>query len=84
MVTATVDFNKYLGQHNEGNHTALYGDVQSHLNGRDMRVPIVAPGDPNCAPPMQAHQDGCFKGCHKPDFCYTCHPKIKPYAPVNP
>ena len=28
--------------------------------------------------------DGCFKGCHKPDFCYTCHPKIKPYAPVNP
>jgi Flp pilus assembly protein TadG len=62
VVTATMDFNQYLGQHNQGNHTALYGDVQSYLNGHNVPVPIVGPGTPNCAPPMQAHQDGCFKG----------------------
>ena len=62
VVTATMDFEQYLGQHNEGNHTALFGDVLDHLAGRDLPVPIVGPGSPDCAAPMQVHQDGCFQG----------------------
>ena len=62
VITATIDFNQYIGQHNQGNHTALYGVVQANLAGRNVPVPIVGPGTPNCAPPSQAHQDGCFKG----------------------
>jgi hypothetical protein len=62
VVVATFDFEQYLGQHNQGNHTALYGEVQTHLAGDVVPVPIVGPGDPNCAAPMQGHQNGCFKG----------------------
>lgn len=62
VVVATFDFEQYLGQHNQGNHTALYGEVQSHLAGKVVPVPIVGPGTPNCASPMQQHQNGCFKG----------------------
>lgn len=62
VVTATIDFDQYIGQHNQGNHTALYGDVNQYLAGHDVPVPIVGSGNPNCAPPQQAHQDGCFKG----------------------
>ena len=62
VVIATFDFEQYLGQHNQGNHTALYGDVDQYLAGHIVPVPIVGPGTPNCAAPQQAHQDGCFKG----------------------
>jgi Flp pilus assembly protein TadG len=62
VVTSTIDFEQYIGQHNQGNHTALYGDVQQHLAGKVVPVPIVGPGSPNCATPMDGHQDGCFKG----------------------
>jgi Flp pilus assembly protein TadG len=62
VVTSTVDFDQYIGQHNQGNHTALYGDVNTWLAGHDVPVPIVGPGSPNCAAPQQAHQDGCYKG----------------------
>ncbi len=62
VVIATFDFEQYLGQHNQGNHTALYGDVDQHLAGKIVPIPIVGPGSPNCAAPQQGHQDGCFKG----------------------
>ncbi len=62
IITATIGFEQYIGQHNQGNHTALYGDVNSYLAGKDVPIPIVGPGTPDCAPPQQAHQDGCFKG----------------------
>ncbi len=62
VVTSTVDYDQYIGQHNQGNHTALYGDVNTYLAGHDVPVPIVGPGSPNCAAPEQAHQDGCYKG----------------------
>jgi Flp pilus assembly protein TadG len=62
VVTATLDYEQYVGQHNQGNHTALYGDVQTYLAGEDVPVPIVGPGSPNCAPPSTAYQNGCFKG----------------------
>ena len=62
VVVATFDFEQYLGQHNQGNHTALYTDVQQYLADHIVPVPIVGPGTPDCAAPQQAHQDGCFKG----------------------
>ena len=62
VVTSTVDYEQYIGQHNQGNHTALYSAVNTHLAGKTVPVPIVGPGSPNCAPPQQAHQDGCYKG----------------------
>ncbi len=58
VVTATFHFDQYLGQHNQGNHTALYGDVNSSLSGHDVPIPIV--GDGPCAPNGQV--SGCFKG----------------------
>jgi Flp pilus assembly protein TadG len=57
VITATMAFNQYIGQHNNGNHTALYGEVDSHLAGHDVPIPIVGP----CPSPNQANE-GCFKG----------------------
>jgi Flp pilus assembly protein TadG len=37
----TVDFRTYIGQHNNGNHTALYREVDDYLAGQDVAVPIV-------------------------------------------
>jgi Tfp pilus assembly protein PilX len=58
IVTATFDFDQYLGQHNNGNHTALYSDVQQYLAGHTVPVPITGPGP--CSPGNQA--GGCFVG----------------------
>jgi len=60
VVTATFAIGQYLGQHNEGNHTALYYDVQNHLAGQDLPVPVVGPGP--CNAPQQTYENGCFKG----------------------
>jgi Flp pilus assembly protein TadG len=57
VVTATIQFDQYIGQHNQGNHTALYGDVQDHLAGLNVPIPITGP----CPAPNQSNQ-GCFKG----------------------
>lgn len=65
VVTATFDFGQYLGQHNQGNHTALYGDVQQYLaqpQPHTVPVPIVGPGNPTCAYGPPGHTDGCFYG----------------------
>ena len=58
VVTATIAIDQYIGQHNDGNHTALYDEVDTFMAGADVPVPIVGPGpcDPNGQP------DGCFKG----------------------
>ena len=37
----TLDYGEYIGQHNNGNHTALYGDVDTYLSGKDMPVAVV-------------------------------------------
>ena len=58
VVTATFDFDQYLGQHNQGNHTALYSDVDQYLAGHTVPVPIVGPGSVH--PGDQA--GGCFVG----------------------
>ncbi len=61
VVVATFDFEQYLGQHNNGNMTTEYGEVQQYLAGHIVPVPIVGPGTPDCTTPA-GHQDGCFKG----------------------
>jgi hypothetical protein len=60
VVTATFAFGQYLGQHNQGNHTTLYGDVDQYLSGDTIPVPVVGSGP--CNAPQQSHLDGCFKG----------------------
>jgi Flp pilus assembly protein TadG len=37
----TVDFTKYIGQQNNGNHSTLFGEVDSLLAGQELAVPIV-------------------------------------------
>ncbi len=61
VITATFDIGQYLGQHNQGNHTALFGDVNAYLAGKDVPVPIVGPGNPDCTSPS-GYQNGCFYG----------------------
>jgi Flp pilus assembly protein TadG len=43
--TSTIDkelqFGEYIGQQNNGNHSALYPDVNTYLAGRDMPVAVV-------------------------------------------
>ena len=59
-VTATFSLEnggQYIGQHNDGNHTALFGNVNSVLAGQEVPVPIV--GDCPGAVPSPG---GCFKG----------------------
>jgi hypothetical protein len=60
VVTATFTGGQYLGQHNQGNHTTLYDDVDTHLSGHTFAVPVVGPGP--CAAPQQANVGGCFVG----------------------
>ncbi len=60
VVTATFAFGQYLGQHNQGNHTTLYGDVDTYLAGKSLPVPVV--GDGPCIAPQQSNPSGCFMG----------------------
>ncbi len=62
VVTSTIGFEQYIGQSNQGNHTALFGDVDGLLRGKTVPIPVVGPGSPNCAAPQQSQQNGCFKG----------------------
>jgi hypothetical protein len=63
VINATFDWDQYLGQHNNGNHTALYSDVQTHLAGRNVPVPIVGPPTaPNTTCNGTTYTNGCFKG----------------------
>jgi Flp pilus assembly protein TadG len=41
VINKTLSFGEYIGQHNNGNHTALYSEVQDHLAGTEFPVPIV-------------------------------------------
>lgn len=57
IVTATIDVDQYIGQHNQGNHTALYGDVDAALAGENVPIPVVGP-----CPVGAPNPNGCFKG----------------------
>lgn len=41
VINKTLTFGEYIGQHNNGNHTALYGDIDSHTSGTNIPVPVV-------------------------------------------
>jgi Flp pilus assembly protein TadG len=41
VINKTIAFGEYIGQHNNGNHTALYSDVDAHLSGTNIPVPVV-------------------------------------------
>jgi Flp pilus assembly protein TadG len=41
VIDKTLDFGEYIGQHNNGNHTALFSDVDQYLSGTDVPVPVV-------------------------------------------
>ena len=57
VVSATLGFDQYVGQHNQGNHSTLYDQVNSVLAGQTLPVPIVG-NCPNHTPSV----GGCFKG----------------------
>jgi hypothetical protein len=41
IINKTIAFGEYIGQHNNGNHTALYSEVQGYLAGTDVPIPVV-------------------------------------------
>ena len=41
IINKTLNYGEYIGQHNNGNHTALFGDVDTHLSGKDVPVAVV-------------------------------------------
>jgi Flp pilus assembly protein TadG len=41
QLSRPVAINQYIGQHNQGNHTAVYDDVDQYLAGQTLTVPIV-------------------------------------------
>ena len=40
-INSTLTYGEYIGQQNNGNHTALYSDVDTYLSGKDMPVAVV-------------------------------------------
>ena len=40
-INKTLTYGQYIGQHNNGNHTSLYSDVDAHLSGLDLPVAVV-------------------------------------------
>lgn len=41
VINKTLTFGEYIGQHNQGNHTALFSDVDTYLSGLDVPVAVV-------------------------------------------
>ncbi len=41
QLSRSVTFGQYIGQHNNGNHTAIYNAVNQYLRGQNLTVPIV-------------------------------------------
>lgn len=40
-IDKTLEFGEYIGQKNNGNHTALFSDVNTYLSGKDMPIAVV-------------------------------------------
>lgn len=66
VITATFDLStggQYLGQHNQGCHNTLFGDVDASLAGSDVPIPIVGPPTaPATTCKDTTYTNGCFKG----------------------
>jgi Flp pilus assembly protein TadG len=41
VIDKTIQFGEYIGQHNNGNHTALYTDVNTYLSGTIVPAAVV-------------------------------------------
>lgn len=41
VINKTLQYGEYIGQQNQGNHTALFSDVNTYLSGLDLPVAIV-------------------------------------------
>jgi Flp pilus assembly protein TadG len=41
VIDKTLQFGEYIGQHNNGNHNSLYGDVDTWLSGTDVPAAVV-------------------------------------------
>ena len=41
VIDKTIQFGEYIGQHNNGNHTALFSDVDTYLSGLDVPAAVV-------------------------------------------
>ena len=68
VVSNDIALNDYIGQHNNGFHNALFGDVHQYLRGKDVLVPIVTEqvpgitdGPGSCGGGLPAG-GGCFHG----------------------
>jgi Flp pilus assembly protein TadG len=40
-ISRTMGYGEYIGQHNNGNHTSLFQDVDTYLSGLDLPVAVV-------------------------------------------
>jgi Flp pilus assembly protein TadG len=56
VVTATMQSSQYVGQHNSGMQTTIFDEVNTHLSGKTLPVPVVGP----C--PNDPSNHGCFQG----------------------
>ena len=41
VIDKTLAYGEYIGQQNNGNHSTLFDDVDTHLSGLDMPVAVV-------------------------------------------
>ena len=41
IIDRTLTYGQYIGQHNNGNHTALFQDVNTYLSGKNLPVAVV-------------------------------------------
>jgi hypothetical protein len=41
VIDRQINYGDYIGQHNNGNHTALFGDVDTYLSGKTLPVAVV-------------------------------------------
>jgi hypothetical protein len=41
VIDKTLEFGEYIGQHNNGNHTALYSEVNTYLSGKEVPAAVV-------------------------------------------
>ena len=40
-INKTIAFGEYIGQHNNGNHATLFGDMNDNMAGQNLPVPVV-------------------------------------------
>ena len=64
VITATFQFDEYLGQHNSGNHASLFDAVDQLLREEILPIPIVGPpvAPATTCSGTTSYVNGCFKG----------------------